>query len=227
MVKRATVEVLVTGGTGFVGKWMKYTRPDLVGATFLNKEAYEKFDWTNTQYDYIVHLANIDPVDVLRFSHGAIILYCSSGAAYKQETEYAINKRKWEKECLDSYFQVIIARLFTFYGAGIDKDKAISQFISYAKAKKPIRITGNGKTIRSYMHGELLGRWMWTVLFAGEYGRIYDIGSSKPITMYRLAQEVNHKFNPTGEIIIENGDDPVPYYVPEHTKETEELLYAY
>jgi len=215
--------VLVTGGTGFVGKWMQYAQPINLKVTYLNRIEYKKYKWVNENFDYIVHLANIDPVEVLRHSHLAKILYCSSGAAYDQTTQYADNKRQWEYKCVTSGLQVVIARLFTFYGDGLDEEKAISQFIHSAKLNEPI-VVYNNDTIRSYMHGKELGAWMWSILIHGKNGETYDVGSDTPINMLQLAKAVKIKYNSNSEIISANIPSPCPYYMPRDTNKTKGLL---
>ena len=178
------------------------------------------------RWDYIIHLAPIDPQPILdiAMSNHAKVLYCSSGAVYDINTEYANNKRRWECLCIESDVNVVIARPFTFYGEGLDDDKAISGFIGMAKYGSEIIITGNGLCTRSYMHGDDLGNWLWIILFLGESGQAYDIGSTKPITMFELARAVAKRYHPKCRIVIENGGDPVPYYVPKNMQKTYNLI---
>ena len=214
--------VLITGGTGFVGSWMKAVQPDKITVHYIGKQAYEEMNWKLSNYDYIVHLANVNPGKVLVNNLRAKILYCSSGAAYDQDTEYAKNKRKWEQMCKG--MNVVIARPFTFYGRGLDPNKAISQFINNAEHNEPIVIHGTGKAIRSYMDAGLMGTILWTILFDGKVGEIYDVGDTTPITMLQLAEIIRDQHNPNLEIIVENGIDSVPCYIPKNMKKTWALM---
>lgn len=218
--------VLVTGGTGFVGSWMRKTQPEGIGASYWSKYDYEA-SWLSLAHNfrYIVHLANIPPARVIALAKGydARLLYISSGAAYDQHTEYADNKRRWEQECLSSGVDCVIARLFTFYGAGLDDGKAITQFVKAAKAGQPIEIWGDGSTVRSYMSGRDMGRLLWAILLRGQSGEVYDVGSTKPVTMLQLAQAVSKRFGPV-PIHIQGGKDPAPYYVPQNMEKTWALL---
>lgn len=222
------MNVLITGGTGFVGSWMQKTQPHSVACRYLDSKGYKYFwdDFQDDEYKYIVHLAPIEPSRAIECAkrNNARLLYCSSGAVYYGNNEYAENKRKWEKECIDSGVDVVIARLFTFQGAGLDENKAIYQFEKAAHTGKPLRIWGDGSAVRSYMHGSELGKWMWAILLRGVSGEAYDVGSDVPITMLELANTIASNVTPKAEIIIENGIDPMPYYMPKDTAKTRRLL---
>ncbi len=219
-------KVLVTGGTGFVGAWMKRTQPKDVQGIYLSRWDYEsERAWPDV--DYIAHLANIAPDRVLEWAQAcdARLLYASSGAAYERMTEYAYNKRCWERECLDSGVNVVVARLFTFYGEGMnDPSKAIVQFARAARAEAPIRIFGDGNTVRSYMYGEDMGRWLWAILLRGAKGEIYDVGSDQPVTMLQLARWINAKYGNHSKIILEFGQEECRRYLPHNIAKTMELL---
>lgn len=225
--------VLVTGGTGFVGYWMQKTKPSNIDALRLNRYNYVEGLWKLHKWDAIVHLAPVPPTQVLTYVlHRSIrLLFASSGAIYDRETEYADNKRRWEMECLmDVLYEprtdVVIARLFTFFGDKLDENKAISKFVKAAKAGEPIRIWGDGNTVRSYMSGREMGEWMWAILLRGESGQAYDVGSDKPVTMLELARMVNKAFGNKSQIIIENRPEECPYYMPKDTAKTRRLLRA-
>ena len=222
-------KVLVTGGTGFVGHWMRQTAPPDLRIRYIGKSDYELRHWKWMTWDYIVHLANISPYEVLEFSQpfGIRVLYASSGIIYHDEndTEYRQNKLDWEKECLDSGVDVVIARLFTFYGEGLDDGKAYTQFVRAAQAGEPLKIWGDGSCVRSYMYGAELGRWMWAILLRGERGQTYDVGSDVPVTMLELAYGVILRYQSKSKIIMEPDHPvPMPYYMPRDTAKTKKLL---
>lgn len=223
-------KVLITGGTGFVGHWMRKTLPEVSCVRFLDSKGYKFFwdVWESEAWNHIVHLAPVAPYQVVELAkrNNARLLYCSSGIVYHPEanTEYRRNKLAWEKYCLDSGVDVVIARLFTFYGEKLDEHKAYTQFTKAAKANQPIEIWGDGSCVRSYMHGSELGRWIWAILFKGISGEAYDVGSDEPITMLQLAEYIKSQMKSKSEIIIKNGIDLVPYYMPQDTAKTKELL---
>lgn len=196
--------VLVTGGTGFVGYWMSRTG----AGRFLNRQDYQG-RWENGHWDYIVHLANVSPSRVLKYAqkHGTRVLYCSSGAVYDGSTGYAYDKRLWETECTVSGVDVVITRLFTFVGARLKNKYAITQFIEAAKAGKPLEVWGGGRSIRSYLYGEDLGRWMWKILFCGS--GVYDVGSAVPYSILEVARIVAEVI--PANIVIGRDEEPTEY----------------
>jgi nucleoside-diphosphate-sugar epimerase len=218
-------KVLITGGTGFVGYWMKQTQPRYVTGYYLSHKQYEEALWPIP--DFYVHLAPVDPAHVIDFSrrYGGRILFASSGAVYHQKPNtYGLNKILWERECLNSEQNIVIARLFTFFGERLDDNKALTQFIKCARAGKPIRVWGDGNTVRSYMSGAEMGRWMWAILFGGQNGEAYDVGSDQPVTMLELARMVNATFGNRSPIILEFKPEHCTYYLPPDTAKTRRLL---
>lgn len=222
-------KVLITGGTGFVGYHMQQTAPSDMQLTLMSRRDYflEIPQWFSDRYyqkyDYIVHLAPVAPNLVIKCAQHsrARLLYASSGIVYHPEwdTEYRRNKMAWEKECLEKYPNTVIARLFTFCGEKLTPDHAYPAFEQAAKDGKPIRIWGDGFCIRSYMHGEEMGRQLWAILLRGKSGEAYDIGSDEPVTMLELAQKFSDN------VIIENRrPDPMPCYLPTDTAKTRALL---
>jgi nucleoside-diphosphate-sugar epimerase len=216
--------VLISGGTGFVGQWMGRTSHQ--DAVFLSSKDYHHTNWFLHKYSAIVHLAPIAPDEVIDYClrNNTRLLYCSSGAAYDLQTEYAANKRRWENQCLNSGIDVVIARLFTFYGEGLDSGKAISQFEKCAKNNEPIIITGTGKAVRTYLHGYAMARELWAILKDGLSREIYDIGSDVEITIGQLALDIVKLYGSSSKIIIQGNPDPVPYYVPKNLQKTKDLL---
>lgn len=222
------MNVLVTGGTGFVGHWMRKTQPKGFDATYIGTREYNQWDWHHKKWDSIVHLAPVPPDIVIGCARrlGARLLYCSSGIIYHPENNnvYRQNKIRWEGYCRDSDADVVIARLFTFYGEHLSNDHIIVAFKEAAERGEPLRIWGDGKTIRSYMHGSEMAEWMWAILLHGERGEAYDVGSDVPITILHLAESFVGRY-PTSKIVIENSKpDPMPVYLPEDVEKTKALL---
>ena len=216
-------KVLITGGTGFVGHWLRQTERHGLSVDYLSSANYSDENWWNWQYNYIIHCAPISPEKVIKCAkkYAARLLYVSSGIVYHYEidTEYRKNKVAWEEMCLDSGVDTVVARLFTFYGDHLDDNKAIVQFEKAAKAGQPLHIWGDGSCVRSYMHGLELGRWLWAILLHGESGQAYDVGSDESVTMLELARKYSDN------IIIENSrPDPMTYYMPRDTAKTKRLL---
>lgn len=181
--------VLLSGGTGFVGYWMCKTQPVTITAKYLDHRLYDWDDWRDHHWDYwdyYVHLAPIKPTALLQHARTSKVLFASSGAVYEGVNAYANNKRLWEAECINSsYSYVVIARLFAFVGEHLKNLYAVTKFIEAARKGKPIEVWGDGTTVRSYLYGEDLGRWMWKILLDGE--GTYDVGSAIPYTILDLA----------------------------------------
>ncbi len=211
--------VLITGGSGFVGYWMHRTRPAGVTVIPLDHKAYQ-IRWENGKWDAIVHLAPISPTRVLHYAEkrGARVLYASSGAVYgklPEYTDYAMQKRNGELACAHSEAHVTIARLFTFVGARLSNRFAIMRFIADAKAGKPLQVWGDGSSVRSYLYGEDLGRWMWKLLLHGERDA-YDVGSCLPYTILEVARHVA-SIIPAKIQVLNNGYPPTRY-IPDTSK---------
>jgi len=220
--------ILCTGGTGFVGKWLQKTQSQELSAVYLSSSDYESQLWKTQKYTHIIHAANISPTEVIEQAKAcnARLLYISSGIVHHPENniEYRRNKIKWEWECLDSGVDVVIARLFTFYGEGLDDNKAVVQFKKAAKEGKPLKIWGDGKTVRSYLHGRDMAKQIWAILLHGKSREAYDVGADEPVTMLQLAELCVAGRKPKPEIIIQGGVDPMPVYLPVDTAKTKALL---
>ena len=187
----ASKRVLISGGTGFLGFWLKRTQPPNIEALYLNRTDYHQSHWHKYKWDAIIHAAPVHPARVLKMR--ARVLYISSGGAHERTADCDNIKRKHEQVCLDSGADVVIARPFCFSGEhlpdklGDGKTPALLKFIREGIRGGPIHYYDIG-CIRSYMYGFDLGCWLWKILFEGE--GIYDIGSSMPVGMADVAKMV-------------------------------------
>jgi dTDP-glucose 4,6-dehydratase len=135
---------------------------------------------------------------------------------------YAEAKRLAEVMCalaISKYgVPVRIARCFTFVGPYLPLDQhfAVGNFIRNALAGTPIRVRGDGSATRSYLYGADLAIALWTILFKGETGVPYNVGSCQPVSILELARAVAAAVTP--DLTIEVGGAVVPgmdYYVPD------------
>jgi dTDP-glucose 4,6-dehydratase len=87
---------------------------------------------------------------------------------------------------------VLNARLFAFIGPYqlLDRPWAVNNFLSDALRGGPIRVQGNGETIRSYMYGSDLAFWLLRLLVSGRVGGAYNVGSPAGISLRDLAVKI-------------------------------------
>jgi len=178
----------------------------------------------------------------------ARVLFLSSGAVYGPQTSpvsedcmsapdsmdprstYGQAKRLAETLCVAAAesleVSVVVARLFAFIGPRIPLDIhfAAGNFMRDALDGRPITVGSDGLPRRSYMYTGDLPEWCWTLIAAGRSGVAYNVGSSEPVTIAELANEIARIPAPPLEVQIlgaPNGETP-PWYVPVTTRvETE------
>ena len=137
---------------------------------------------------------------------------------------YSEGKRLAEELCRDQADRGVmllkIARCFAFVGPHLPLDAhfAIGNFIRDALRGGPIRVRGDGTTIRSYLYAADLAVWLWTILTADVPDDTFDVGSPEPITMAELARLVVREVSPGAEIVQERTPEQgtaVDRYVPD------------
>jgi len=215
------MRVLITGGSGFVGSWLQRMEPENIHGIYLNHKLYDAEMWMKMSFDYIIHAAPVSPIRALEHAqyYGERLLYISSGVVYHPESDkiqYRQDKLDGENECLSSGLNVSIARLFTFNGFNVHKT-----LFDAAREGRPLEIWGD--TTRSFMHGSQMGRTLWSILLRGERGKCYDVGSTKPVTVLRLAERIKALCDTPSEIKFVDKFVPMPVYLPEDAKKTEQL----
>jgi nucleoside-diphosphate-sugar epimerase len=138
---------------------------------------------------------------------------------------YGQAKRTAEQLC--TIFQhrhglnTLTARCFSFVGEHVPLHGpyAIGNFI--ADALDPdcseIVVKGDGQTIRTYLDGEDMARWLLKILTCGTKGLAYNVGSSEPVTIADLASTVARVLAP-GKLVRllgKNGPDTArSIYIP-------------
>jgi len=217
--------VLITGGSGFIGQWMaRLPRGVMVSLTHA---LYDKGEWKDGYWNYIIHLAPVPVDDVLKCAQKckATVLLASSGGVYDRAPDaYFQMKIEDEAKLLTSGLDVRIARIFTTCGAGMKWDRyAIGNFIQQAEAGGPINVQSYGLVVRSYMYGSDLAEWLWAILLHGN--GIYNVGATVPHSTQELAYEIASHYDPPPpvNIVRELKYEPRPFYVPNTERARDEL----
>jgi nucleoside-diphosphate-sugar epimerase len=224
------MKVLITGGTGWVGQWMQHEAPVDAELVVLNHTQYDTLPWDQDDYDYIIHLAIVDPQRVIECAKrcGARVLFSSSGAVYHAVlNDYGKQKVESERMFAESGIDFVTVRIFALAGAFMKWNNfALGCFIRDAVAGGPINIQGDGLTIRSYLYGEDMARWMWKALFQGRSGVAYDVGSEYGVTIADLARMIASNFDPQPKVIIHGkiAKEQAPVYLPVDVYKTKNEL---
>jgi nucleoside-diphosphate-sugar epimerase len=87
---------------------------------------------------------------------------------------------------------IVNARPFAFIGPyqGLDRPWAINNFIRDSMLGGPIRILGDGQTVRSYMYPSDMAWWILNILVHGSIGMNYNVGSPESISLQELAEKI-------------------------------------
>ena len=192
---------------------------------------------STTASDRDVHNALAEGTDrVLRFAlHAGTeqILYLSSGAVYGPPsgpvaetdecfpaTGYGWGKYTSERMCTQRHTKAKIARIFTICGPHepLDMRYAFDNFLADTIHGRPIGVSNGGLAVRSWLYTADLATWLWTILFAGQPGRAYNVGSPT----YRSVLELAYHFGEVDILPPSAGDRP-QFYVPDVTRCHDEL----
>jgi nucleoside-diphosphate-sugar epimerase len=180
-------------------------------------------------------------------------LFTSSGAVYGQQpdeierfpetylggpdplspkTAYHEGKRVAEQQCVIAHHkygvQAKIARIFAMVGPYLPLDIhfAMGNFIGDTMAGRPIVITSDGSTVRSYLYGSEMATWLWAIFVRGESLRAYNVGSSEGVDMSTLARTVASCVPSSPAVEVRGQRMPatrVDRYVPDTTRIETEL----
>jgi dTDP-glucose 4,6-dehydratase len=122
---------------------------------------------------------------------------------------------------------VVVARPFAFVGPyqSLELPWAVTDFIRDALAGGPIKIMGDGSTVRSLMYASDFAFWILAIAAQGRLRSAYNVGSSEPIDLLSLARQITNFFNPIPEIETELGGagHPSSRLVPSTDKAQREL----
>jgi dTDP-glucose 4,6-dehydratase len=148
-----------------------------------------------------------------------------SGAPDPTQPASAYGEAKRLAEVLCSIYQkeydlkITTARCFAFVGPYLNLDihYAVGNFIRDGLTGSPIYVSGDGTPYRSYLYAADLAIWLWIILFRGESGEAYNVGSEESVSISELAHEVSFAFSKVPEVVIANpkvSDQKPELYVP-------------
>lgn len=228
--------LLVTGATGFIGRWMveSYAAGLPGNDGFVMGRSAKVFGFNSMldeaarnwflvagdvckgiggdyRPDYILHLAgppasHPDQREIAEVIQGgtrrvcdfakkcgASLLFASSGAAHSLPGIYAVAKAIAEASVNE--VNGISARIYATYGPGMNLDRyALGNFIRDGMNAQPIRITGDARTVRSWIYAADLAAWLWTMLLSDKTGA-WPVGSEESMSLSTAAYHVAECFD--------------------------------
>lgn len=148
-----------------------------------------------------------------------------------RNSAYAEGKRSAELLCAfaaSPRLATTVARCFAFVGPYMQLDAhfAIGNFISDALRGGPIQVKGDGSAVRSYLYASDLAVWLWTILFKGQSGCAYNVGSEDALNIAAVANEVNAAVPQRAVIRVAGkpaSGSAIHRYVPSTARAREEL----
>lgn len=177
------------------------------------------------------------------------LLFISSGAVYGSQSAqlpaleenlpqaplptdiaavYAHGKRMAEQLCAlytaEQDLPCVIARCFAVISRHVPLDGpyAVGNFIRDALSPgcERIQVRGNGLAVRTYLDGRDMAHWMLTLLYRGQPGQAYNVGSDHAITVGELARRVGALLAPHKPVLVEHQvtDSQRSIYVPSIAK---------
>jgi nucleoside-diphosphate-sugar epimerase len=218
--------VLITGPTGFVGRWMLETLGNadvgaLIGTCGSSTDdmSQPNFNpWTFVEpFDYVIHCTldgcRLNEAMKLVKPGGRMLLLSSGAVEVIPLSDYARMKIEDEQTARDV---AVIARMFSFVGPGLRRHIG-REFLEVS----PITVKNDGAQ-RSWMYAADMARALWTVLLRGEIGEVYNVGSPEPYLVADLAYKCALARNV--DYCIDYSEDAGTFYVP-NTKKLESLGY--
>lgn len=102
----------------------------------------------------------------------------------------------------ESKLPVVTLRPFAFVGPyqSLQLPWAVTDFIRDSFRGGPIRIMGDGATVRSVMYYSDFAYGVLLALAAGRPRTTYNLGSDEPVDLLMLAQKITRHFSPVPEI---------------------------
>jgi dTDP-glucose 4,6-dehydratase len=107
----------------------------------------------------------------------------------------------------ESKLPLVIVRPFAFVGPyqSLELPWAVTDFIRDSLAGRPIKIMGDGSTVRSIMYASDFAYWTLAALARGHIRNAYNIGSPEAVDLLSLARMITQHFTPSPEILTKVG----------------------
>lgn len=101
--------------------------------------------------------------------------------------------------------ETVIARVFALIGPAMPLNGtfAAGNFIRDALQGEKIVINGDGSPCRSYLYAADMAVWLWRILFNGESGQSYNVGSENDISIAVLAEKIRDQVDPMIPVAIQ------------------------
>ena len=124
----------------------------------------------------------------------------------KSSSAYSEAKRYAEVLCAaarsENRIPIVTVRPFTLCGAyqQLDSPWFLTNFINDALHQRPIRILGDGKSVRSLLYGADLAYWLLVIMLQGKSGQVFNVGNDQGEYLVELAKRVAMSFSPSPSI---------------------------
>ena len=107
----------------------------------------------------------------------------------------------------ESKLPLVVVRPFAFVGPyqSMQLPWAVTEFIRDSSKGGPIRIMGDGLTVRSILYASDFAFTVLAGLVQGKAGATYNIGSPEPVELLKLASLITQFFKPVPEILTRVG----------------------
>lgn len=151
---------------------------------------------------------NPDVSEIKEDSFGGLL------SSFDSNSIYAESKRACESIAAaflsESKLPVSIARPFAFVGPyqSLELPWAVTDFIRDSFRGGPIKIMGDGSTVRSIMYASDFANWILHITASAQPRSVYNVGSPNAVSLFSLATLIASHFKPEPEIITSAGNVP-------------------
>ena len=124
---------------------------------------------------------------------------CTEDSGLHPTNPYAATKASAEHMAMSYYksynIPIIITRGNNVYGPMQYPEKIIPKFCMQLLKGQPLTIHGSGTSKRTFIYTDDVARAFLCILYNGEIGQIYNIGSNDEYSVNEIAQILSNKFN--------------------------------